>query len=134
MKQNSCIIPNTATPFPAIKINPEFCIGCNMCVEVCRSDVLVPHLKKKNPPIVFHPDECWFCGCCVEHCPVPDAIKMQHPLNQKIGWKRKETGEYFRIGLANPPAANPKPAVKSWIKKVSDNSKQTKKEDSNEII
>ena len=108
---------NPATPCRAIKIDPEHCIGCNKCVEACRSDVLVPRPGKGKPPVVLYPDECWFCGCCVEHCSVPGAIIMEHPLNQKIGWKRKATGEYYRIGMANPPAANTKPAVKSWAKK-----------------
>ena len=53
----------------------------------------------------------WFCGNCVEHCPVSGAIKMEHPLNQRVGWKRKETGEYFRIGMKNPPPPNTRPPV-----------------------
>jgi formate dehydrogenase major subunit len=64
-----------------------------------------------EPPVLMYPDECWFCGCCVAHCPVPGAIRMEHPLNQRIGWKRKETGEYFRIGMKNPPPPNTRPPV-----------------------
>jgi len=67
-----------------------------------------------QPPVPVYPDECWFCGVCVEHCPVPGAIRMEHPLNQRIGWKRKETGEYFRIGMKNPPPPNKKPPVGGW--------------------
>jgi len=59
----------------------------------------------------MYPDECWFAGCCIEHCPVPGAIRMEYPLNQKIGWKRKETGEYFRVGMKNPPPENTRPPV-----------------------
>lgn len=63
------------------------------------------------PPIVLFPDECWFCGTCVEECPVEGAIRMEHPLNQKVGWKRKETGELFRLGMKNPPPPYTKPAI-----------------------
>ncbi len=66
---------------------------------------------KGGPPIVLYPDECWFCGTCVEDCPVPGAIRMEHPLNQRVGWKRKETGELFRIGMKNPPPPNTRPPV-----------------------
>ena len=63
------------------------------------------------PPLVLYPDECWFCGTCVEECPVPGAIRMEHPLNQKVGWKRKATGELFRVGMKNPPPPNNRPPV-----------------------
>ena len=93
-----------------IHIKQEWCKGCNICVDVCRSDVMVPNPEKCKPPIVLYPDECWFCGCCVEHCPT-GANRLEHPLNQRIGWKRKETGEYFRIGMKNPPPPNTRPPV-----------------------
>jgi ferredoxin len=59
---------------------------------------------------VVYPDECWFCGCCVLHCP-NGAIELVHPLLNRIGWKRKATGEFFRIGMKNPPAPNTRPPV-----------------------
>jgi NADH-quinone oxidoreductase subunit F len=61
------------------------------------------------PPIVLYPDDCWFCGTCVEECPAQGAIRMEHPLNQRVGWKRKDTGELFRIGMKNPPPPNTQP-------------------------
>jgi NADPH-dependent glutamate synthase beta subunit-like oxidoreductase/NAD-dependent dihydropyrimidine dehydrogenase PreA subunit len=64
-----------------------------------------------EPPVVLYPDECWFCGTCVEECPVKGAIRMEHPLNQRVGWKRKETGELFRVGMKNPPPPNNRPPV-----------------------
>lgn len=64
-----------------------------------------------SPPTLLYPDECWFCGTCVEECPVPGAIRMQQPLNQRVGWKRKDTGEMFRIGMKNPPAPYREPPV-----------------------
>jgi NAD-dependent dihydropyrimidine dehydrogenase PreA subunit len=111
MENKAYLVANPLTPCQAVIIDPKLCNGCNACVEVCRTDVLVPNPEKGKPPIVIYPDECWFGGCCVESCPVPGTIRMQHPLNQRIGWKRKETGEYFRIGMKNPPPPNTKPPV-----------------------
>jgi ferredoxin len=65
---------------------------------------MMPNPEKKKPPVILYPEECWFCGSCVEECPRPGAISMPHPLAQNISvnWKRKDTGEYFRIGQKNP--------------------------------
>lgn len=111
MDNSAYMLPNPATPCFSVTINDELCIGCNICTDQCRMDVMVKNPEKGGPPIVLYPDECWFCGTCVEDCPVPGAITMQHPLNQKVYWKRKETGEYYRIGMNNPPPPNTRPAV-----------------------
>jgi hypothetical protein len=36
---------------------------------------------------------------------------MLHPVSQRISvnWRRKETGEYFRLGMKNPPPPNTRP-------------------------
>jgi hypothetical protein len=66
---------------------------------------------KGQPPIALYPDECWFCGCCIGDCPVPGANKLEHPLNLRNNWKRKETGQTFRLGMKNPPPPNTRPPV-----------------------
>ena len=111
MAEKACLVPNPPSACKAILFDADLCTGCLECVEVCRTDVLVPNPDKSKPPIVLYPDECWFCGSCVAHCPCPGAIAMEHPLNQKAGWKRKETGEFFRIGMKNTPLPNTKPPV-----------------------
>lgn len=111
MDNKAYMVANPLTPNNPVEIDPELCNGCNTCIDVCRTDVLVPNPEKGKPPIVLYPDECWFCGCCVGHCPVSGAIKMVLPLNQRIGWKDKETGEYYRIGMLNPPPPNLRPPV-----------------------
>jgi NAD-dependent dihydropyrimidine dehydrogenase PreA subunit len=105
------IVPNPFTPNQCVVINPEICTGCNECITVCRTDVLMPNPVESKPPIVLYPEECWFGGCCVAICPVPGAIQMEFPLNQRVVWKRKATGEYFRIGMKNPPPPNEKPPI-----------------------
>jgi len=111
MATKTYIVPNPVTPSQIIFINTELCLNCNICVDACRRDVLLKNPVKDNPPIVMYPDECWLCGCCVQDCPKPGAIRMEHPLNQRVGWKRKETGEHFRIGMKNPPPPNTRPPV-----------------------
>lgn len=112
------MVPNLTTPNRPVSYDESVCIGCNECVESCRSDVLMPNPEEGKPPIVLYPDECWYCGCCVSACPLfPEkkAISMNHPLPQRsIGWKRNGVEGDFRIGMANPPAPNIKPPVGGW--------------------
>jgi NAD-dependent dihydropyrimidine dehydrogenase PreA subunit len=63
------VMPNVTTPNRPVIRNPEACIGCNTCVDVCQVDVYIPNPVKGKPPITLHPDECWYCGCCVNECP-----------------------------------------------------------------
>jgi Na+-translocating ferredoxin:NAD+ oxidoreductase RNF subunit RnfB len=108
------MVGNPETPCRAITFDAECCTGCNTCVDVCRSDVLVPNKDVGSPPVALYPDECWFCGCCVGHCPSEGAISMNHPLAQRASWKRKATGEFFRIGMKDPPPACTRPPVGGW--------------------
>ncbi|MDI9612538.1 MAG: ferredoxin family protein [Acidobacteriota bacterium] len=88
------------TPNRPVIRDPEVCNGCNTCVNVCQVDVYVPNPEKGKPPITLHPDECWYCGCCVNECPLRErgAIKFNWPLQWRGFYKRKATGEVFRVG------------------------------------
>jgi NAD-dependent dihydropyrimidine dehydrogenase PreA subunit len=99
-----------------IEFDQEVCIGCNQCVEACMMDVLAPNAEKGKVPLVFHPDECWYCGSCVMECPCrdKDAIKVKWPIKTNLRWKRKDTGEHYRVGMANPPPPNLTPPVGGW--------------------
>lgn len=97
-----CVLPNPTGPTLAAEIDPEICIGCNACANVCRTQTLLPNPEIGKPPIVAYPDECWYCGCCVEACRT-GALEMHLPINQRIFYKRKETGEVFRLGGAEAP-------------------------------
>jgi NAD-dependent dihydropyrimidine dehydrogenase PreA subunit len=50
------VVPNVATPNRPVIRNPEICIGCNTCVEVCQVDVYIPNPVKGKPPLnsIFH--------------------------------------------------------------------------------
>ncbi len=97
MKYSAYAMPNLPTPGNCVTINPDICTGCCRCVEVCIMDVLIPNPEKKGPPIILYPDECYYDGCCVEECRESGAITLNHPLMQRVRWKRKDTGEHFRV-------------------------------------
>jgi NAD-dependent dihydropyrimidine dehydrogenase PreA subunit len=111
MENEAYIIQNQIKTGPTVVIDPELCTGCNSCTNVCRQHIILPSPEKNKPPILLNREECWYCGCCALYCPVPGAIKVIHPLVQRVGWKRKETGEYFRVGMKNPPPPNTRPPV-----------------------
>ena len=111
MSDTVYMTPNPPMPNVPLRFDAAVCNGCNTCVEICRTDVLMPNPERHAPPVVLYPDECWYCGCCVEDCPQPGAIEMVHPLHASavIGWKRKDSGEQFRLGMKDPPAPNRRP-------------------------
>jgi NAD-dependent dihydropyrimidine dehydrogenase PreA subunit len=88
--------PNKTTPGVPVVIDHSKCTGCNKCVTICTTDVLVANPEKGKPPIVMYPEECWYAGCCVGECPVPGAITMRLPLMSRVHYKNKETGEIKR--------------------------------------
>jgi len=71
--------------FNHIYFNEDVCDGCNMCVEVCMSDIFMRNSEKGRPPVVMYPDECWFCGCCITHCPRKNekAIEIVTPFQMR---------------------------------------------------
>ena len=97
MSEKVYAMPNPPMPNRPVILNKELCSGCNNCVEICQMDVFIPAAKKGDPPIILYPDECWYGGSCVDFCPVDGAIKLNHPLMQRVRYKRKSTGEHFRI-------------------------------------
>lgn len=96
------LIPNVTGPTEAVTIDPDVCIGCSECVDICRMQTIMPNPQPGKPPIVVYPDECWYCACCVEVCRT-GALTMNLPINQRIFFKRKETGEIFRLGQHGGP-------------------------------
>jgi Na+-translocating ferredoxin:NAD+ oxidoreductase RNF subunit RnfB len=88
--------PNKSTPSMPVVIDETRCNGCNKCVTICTTDVLVPNPIPGLPPIVLYPEECWYAACCVGECP-EHCISMRTPLMNRVHYKDKVTGEIKRV-------------------------------------
>ena len=102
--------PSMSGPCKVLEFDPAKCVGCNICVNTCPLDVMIPNPEKGKEPIVLYAEECWFCGACVQECP-HKALTLVAPAKQRIStiWKRKSTGEEFRVGMKNPLPPNTAP-------------------------
>jgi ferredoxin len=49
-----------------LKLDPDKCIGCGMCTEVCPHDVFALNAKKAN---IISKNACMECGACQMNCP-----------------------------------------------------------------
>ena len=108
---NAYLVPNPIAPTQSVLIDADKCTACNNCVDRCRTQALMPSPEAGKPPIAIYPDECWFCACCVEACKF-GAIRLNYPINQRLFFKRKETGEVFRIdGPDSPPQSYFEPPI-----------------------
>ncbi len=56
-----------------LAVDPETCIGCGLCPQVCPHAVL--HLKEGKVAIAER-DRCMECGACAKNCPV-EAISVE---------------------------------------------------------
>ena len=100
--QEIYISQNPTGPTAAVCSDESICLGCNACANICRMQTILPNPEAGKAPILAYPDECWYCGCCVEVCR-SGALTMNLPINQRVFFKRKTTGEIFRIGQPNGP-------------------------------
>ncbi len=103
-------MPSQTGASRCLSFDPDKCVGCNLCVNVCPEDILIPNPEKGKEPIVVYAEECWYCGGCVTECP-HGALTLITPAKQRIStiWLRKETGKEYRIGMKNPLPPNTTP-------------------------
>jgi len=50
----------------ALKYDPDCCVGCGNCAEVCPVGVWE---IRDDKAVMVQPDECIECGACVDGCP-----------------------------------------------------------------
>ena len=94
--EGAVVIPEVTANQP-LTFDPEICIGCNICVDVCQVDIMLPSPQVGEPPIVVYPTECWYDGSCVSACPEPGAITLNPMTEQQVHFRRKVSGEDFFI-------------------------------------
>ncbi len=58
-----------------LKLNPENCIGCGMCANVCPHEVFLINSESSTADIIDK-DRCMECGACAQNCPVA-AIEVK---------------------------------------------------------
>ena len=68
-------------------IDPDKCIGCYKCVDVCPTSAIVGWKKSLHGVI---PNDCTGCGLCIPVCPM-DCIE-QHSSDETLieRWERRE--------------------------------------------
>jgi pyruvate/2-oxoacid:ferredoxin oxidoreductase alpha subunit/NAD-dependent dihydropyrimidine dehydrogenase PreA subunit len=70
----------TAVKRPRPGLEPEYCKGCNRCVEACAHGCIVPGQEINSQtglvPVSLHLDECNGCGLCVDACPEPWGLRV----------------------------------------------------------
>jgi MinD superfamily P-loop ATPase len=70
-------------------IDPELCVACGTCAEVCRFDaVMVPDDDAEDESYTIDDVACEGCAVCYYQCPA-EAIEMQEP--QDGLWFRSDT-------------------------------------------
>ena len=55
-----------------LEYNPELCIGCGVCYDVCPHSVFAMNGRLAE---LVHAEACMECGACQLNCPT-DAIKV----------------------------------------------------------
>jgi ferredoxin len=55
-----------------IKVDPDACVGCEVCVEACP----VEAISMVDGKAVIDPDKCTECGTCIGECP-QEAIQEE---------------------------------------------------------
>ena len=66
----------------SINIDPNICIGCGRCHDVCPGTLIKINEQKKA--YIKYPKDCWGCTSCIKECPV-HAIRFF--LGEDIGGK-----------------------------------------------
>ncbi len=61
------------------------CQACDLCAEICPTDVFFGS-NKKEIPSVRYPEECWHCNACVNDCP-QQAIRLRIALPMSVVYK-----------------------------------------------
>ncbi len=62
-----------------MKIVPDKCTNCNLCVSVCERKAW----KSDNPMPIFNPENCEFCLECVHKCPTEAIVFSKKMENKK---------------------------------------------------
>jgi len=71
-------------------IDPQKCICCGTCADICNSHIFSFKRGSKTIPEVRFPDECWHCDSCILDCPA-GAIELRIPLPYMLHYVDADT-------------------------------------------
>jgi len=63
-----------------LKVIPDWCKGCMICVNLCPKNVL--ELDEDNKIVIARPEDCIKCGQCELRCP-DFAIYLEGDTDEK---------------------------------------------------
>ncbi len=66
-KQEKKTRPRQKGPRGRVTVFPNWCKGCDLCIEFCPTGVLAE--GPDDRVIVAHPEKCTGCRWCELHCP-----------------------------------------------------------------
>lgn len=52
-----------------VVVNPELCLGCNMCVHVCTAGAIHIEHREDGHTITIYHNSCCHCANCRSYCP-----------------------------------------------------------------
>jgi len=100
--------PTPDSSHPAMAVNLDACIHCNLCVRACReiqvNDVIGMARRGHNAKIVFDFDDpmgdstCVGCGECVQACPTGALMPAAEAGKQEIDRKVDSVCPYCGVG------------------------------------
>ncbi len=65
---------------PKPGLEPEYCKGCNRCVDACAHGCIEPGTEVNSQtglvPVSLHLDECNGCALCIDACPEPYGMRI----------------------------------------------------------
>lgn len=74
-------------------ISEERCVGCNLCVSVCPTNVF--DRTDRKIPVIARQSDCQTCFMCELYCPV-DAMYVD-PDPDRLGGRSEEELEQARL-------------------------------------
>ncbi|MBN1613162.1 MAG: 4Fe-4S binding protein [Deltaproteobacteria bacterium] len=79
-----------------LKIEPEKCIGCGKCLEVCLHQVFALNGDKAT---FINFDSCMECGACAKNCPT-DALQVGSGVGCAAGLIKEWLRDHRLLGVS----------------------------------
>jgi NADPH-dependent glutamate synthase beta subunit-like oxidoreductase/NAD-dependent dihydropyrimidine dehydrogenase PreA subunit len=78
-----CVALELQLEIPEIKLKPEICSGCGICIALCSYDALTLEKSGDKTLAVINDYRCKRCGVCVAACPSA-AIALEHCIDEEV--------------------------------------------------